>query len=223
MNRSIVKSSLIGVLLAISFSAYSRDFVDEVIQFFDQHISHWQTLRQENALIKSREDLALYENIRSPQFPLNKLSAKDREVFLDSLEFNDKGLTTFNYMSLEKLTAADRFKLLSLFGAEHLSQLVEPEIQSPDKGGAVSSTLAEISSINNHHERKEALKAYYHQHLQPLIYDNNKSLATDATLQRVRNHPGLFTSIPASRNKRVGRQPEHRRHLWLFTEKPDVS
>lgn len=78
------------------------------------------------ALIRSTEDLNRF--LESPQFassPLAEMSAAGRERFLNSVRFNEKGLTSFEYADLEtELTPTQIYRVLKLFGAEHSTSLL---------------------------------------------------------------------------------------------------
>ncbi len=73
------------------------------------------------APIKNGDDLKEYlESIRGRSSPIDALSDGARQRFLDSLKFNERGVTGFRYSELEsELTVSQIYKILSLFGAQH--------------------------------------------------------------------------------------------------------
>lgn len=57
--------------------------------------------------------------------PLDKLSPGAKQRFLDSLTFNENGITGFSYADLEReLSASDVYQVLSLFGVQRLAPMV---------------------------------------------------------------------------------------------------
>ncbi|XUP37050.1 hypothetical protein WAE31_04235 (plasmid) [Xanthomonas axonopodis pv. vasculorum] len=56
--------------------------------------------------------------------PLNALSAPAARRFVESLEFNEKGVTTFSYRELSGLTARRVYAILSLVGIQSATQSV---------------------------------------------------------------------------------------------------
>jgi hypothetical protein len=73
------------------------------------------------AQIKSENDLQNYLQTQGfSQSPLDALSPPARQRFLTSLQFNERGLTSFEYRDLEEeLSASQIYRILSLFGAQH--------------------------------------------------------------------------------------------------------
>ncbi len=83
--------------------------------------------RQKNVVmapIKSKAELADYIALTpASKSPLNKLSKASRQIFLDSLTFNEEGVTGFRFRQLEEeLTPTEIFKLLSLFGLQDMTR-----------------------------------------------------------------------------------------------------
>ncbi len=119
-----MKKVMILLLVFVTTIATSRNFIDDVIKFFDDQITEKQDLRQQNALIKSKNDMAFYAKIKDATFPLNYLNDSERNVFINSLSFNEKGLTSFSYKSLENLDKTQKYKILSLFGFEDATKFI---------------------------------------------------------------------------------------------------
>jgi len=76
------------------------------------------------APIKSRVDLDVHlSKAGEIDSPLLRLSSAGRQGFIDSLTFNDRGLTGFRYSDLEaELSPSEIYAILSLFGAQHLAR-----------------------------------------------------------------------------------------------------
>lgn len=72
------------------------------------------------APIKSQSDLQAYlATHRLGSSPLDDLSLGAKQRFLASLQFNENGLTTFEYIDLEnELTPTQIYRILSLFGVQ---------------------------------------------------------------------------------------------------------
>lgn len=72
------------------------------------------------APIKSEQDLREYLAKTHPgTSPLDVLSFAGKQRFLASLQFNGKGLTTFEYLDLEnELTPTQIYRVLALFGVQ---------------------------------------------------------------------------------------------------------
>lgn len=77
------------------------------------------------APVKSPLDLATY--LRSSRAtPLDALSLAARSRFLNSLSFNENGLTGFDYTDLRaELTATQIYRILAIFGAQRVTPLVD--------------------------------------------------------------------------------------------------
>jgi hypothetical protein len=125
MNKKILAFATTATLLAgfasTAFSANPRIHSDERI---DRAIEA-QELATALAPIKSRLDLIRYmaNNRSNPDNPLNALSPRNKQRFLNSLRFGAEGLASFSYVELEAsgLTVKQAYRLLGLFGAEALT------------------------------------------------------------------------------------------------------
>jgi hypothetical protein len=73
----------------------------------------------------------------TPDSPLNLLAAPARQHFVNSLAFNDNGLTSFEYPPLETLTATEVYQVLGLFGVESSTSLISRAQISTDQDRAV--------------------------------------------------------------------------------------
>lgn len=82
-------------------------------------------LNPEMAMAPIRSQRDLYEHLASLQqsnSPLRRLSPAARARFVRSLQFNEKGLTSADTKDLvAELSAADVYRVLRLFGAQHLT------------------------------------------------------------------------------------------------------
>lgn len=82
------------------------------------------------APIKSKADLDryLFELRQNPEArsPLHALSPAARDRFLNSLVFTERGLGGYYYADLQaQLTASQIYRVLSLFGAQHTTSLLQ--------------------------------------------------------------------------------------------------
>lgn len=73
------------------------------------------------APIRSPEQLRSHLVRHPGDSPLMVMSPLNRELFLNSLRFNDKGLTTLRYDVLESLTPTEAYQVLGLFGMQGLT------------------------------------------------------------------------------------------------------
>ncbi len=94
--------------------------------------SHVDSIAEINILsapVKSAESLSVIESRSSP---LDYLSDEGKATFIDSLSFNDYGVTSFNYRVLEnELTYSQIREVLSLIGFQHLTSMIDgAEIKS---------------------------------------------------------------------------------------------
>jgi len=104
------------VLTVTSANADNELTVDAVINHFDHQMSNQLERIHQNPLIKSKADLEHYSKSEYPEFPLNKLKGKNRKLFIESLTFNEKGLTGFNIQILQHLEKNQVYQILKLFG-----------------------------------------------------------------------------------------------------------
>lgn len=87
------------------------------------------------APIKSEADLERYTNLVPISIsPLRYLSQQNRTLFMESLKFNDRGITGFRYDVLESLSPTQAYEILALFGVQSATNTVV---------GLVSSTPAD--------------------------------------------------------------------------------
>lgn len=75
------------------------------------------------APIKSPQELQAHlSQFGEKRSPLMHLSASSRRTFLESLSFNESGITGFSYRELEEeLTYSQAYKVLALFGVQHMA------------------------------------------------------------------------------------------------------
>ncbi|MCC4598276.1 hypothetical protein NRY95_06625 [Xanthomonas campestris pv. phormiicola] len=88
--------------------------------------SEQQKIIRKNAHIHSPSGLAAYiSKNNASDSPLNSLSPAARKRFIDSLQFNDGGVTSFYYADIEsQLTSSQAYELLSLFGLQGTLQFM---------------------------------------------------------------------------------------------------
>ncbi len=116
-------SFFFGLTLAVcvSFSASAADSgraAVDVAADAAASLNAQAALARANAPINSQ--LALSTYLASPaaqRSPLNLLAASSKARFLDSLKFNETGVTSFYYADIEReLSASQAYELLKLFG-----------------------------------------------------------------------------------------------------------
>lgn len=77
------------------------------------------------APIHSPADLASYLESRGPDSPLGRLPPAALKRFIDGLTFNENGLTGFRTDDLQsELTATQVYRILELFGAQHITPVL---------------------------------------------------------------------------------------------------
>ncbi|WP_145958692.1 hypothetical protein [Xanthomonas oryzae] len=76
------------------------------------------------APLKNKADLNSYLLNKPIDSPLNAMPATAARQFFESLEFNEKGVTTFSYRELSGLTASRVYAILSLVGIQSATQSV---------------------------------------------------------------------------------------------------
>jgi hypothetical protein len=96
------------------------------------------------APIKSLNDLNSYLAVTpSKKSPLNVLPASEKKKFLESLTFNENGLTGFNFQILKSnLNTSQTNKILALFGAQHLASVIHGNQPDAFRGSSLNSAHA---------------------------------------------------------------------------------
>lgn len=97
------------------------------------------------AQIKSRADLDVYLKATPiNNSPFSKLSSGARHRFTNSITFNEGGITGFSYSDLTtELSVSEIHEVLSLFGAQHLSQ----KMSSAKKNSALDNLILRTHSV----------------------------------------------------------------------------
>ncbi|WP_143073980.1 hypothetical protein [Roseateles sp. YR242] len=114
-----MKNSVIALILGILTCAAAQSQVAPSAGS-DGRIQNQVEINRLLAPIKSAQDLYDYLNKKPPESPLDKLSPSAKRRFVDSLQFNEKGLTTFQYTDLEsELSTSEIYQVLALFGVQH--------------------------------------------------------------------------------------------------------
>lgn len=132
MKYGIVARILFAIVMMGSLSiAIASQGVKQVVLSEMQR----RELAQAAAPIKSTSDLQVYfATTGNRATPFSRLSDSARHRFIESLTFNEKGLTGFSYADLQaELSATEIYQLLSLFGAQHLTSSI--------KGAAIRTPL----------------------------------------------------------------------------------
>lgn len=75
--------------------------------------------------IRSAAELASYLESRGPNSPLDQLSPGALRRFIDSLTYNENGLTGYRTDDLQyELTATQAYRILELFGVQRITPLL---------------------------------------------------------------------------------------------------
>jgi hypothetical protein len=105
----------------------------------------------ERAPIKSSAELREHEAaISAGRSPISKLSKPARKRFVESLTFNERGLTGLQYADLRaELAPADLYRTLALFGYQHLARSIAGDsprsAKSAPKDGPDQDVMAGLS------------------------------------------------------------------------------
>lgn len=89
------------------------------MQLASSYVEQQQVLRR-NAPVHSATQLAAFlAKARISESPINALSPAARARFLNSLRFNETGMTSFYYADIEsELSSSQAYDLLSMFGLQ---------------------------------------------------------------------------------------------------------
>lgn len=109
------------MMASATVSAGERDVIDLVAR----DAVRASNVAHQLAPLKSASDVYQYSRATPKNLsPLSALSDSERERFIQSLRFNEKGLTQFDYTALEQLSSAQVYKILSLFGMQSSAGLI---------------------------------------------------------------------------------------------------
>lgn len=107
-------------------------------------------LDKRTALITDRRGFEVYARTTAgtDTFPLHKLGPASRIRFVESLRFNERGLTTFDYADLvRELGAADLHRVLKPFGFQHLVAILPDVRVNSDEDSQVLQALKEVREL----------------------------------------------------------------------------
>lgn len=104
--------------------------------------NEWNKLEVEIALapVRSADDLVTYMASHKEGSALDRLQPMRRELFLQSLVFNEHGLAGFSREALDGLTPPQIYQVLSIFGVQ---SLLLPEQARRAEGTGTTLILAE--------------------------------------------------------------------------------
>jgi hypothetical protein len=128
--------------LAIGVSGNASVAREQIQQILERQ----RQLDMLSAPIHSESDLVKYdEKTDASQNPLNSLSQAARGRFLKSLVFSEKGLASFGEADLKtELSASQVYRILSLFGVQSSTQLVQGLRMENDVDRAIMSKASII-------------------------------------------------------------------------------
>lgn len=128
MSKHCFTASVLAIAVSTVFAATPTENIATVGSFEKpmSSLTSERELQMESAPIRSKADLASYVSaFQQERSAFASLSVEGKQVFFESLRFNEIGLTGFNMRVLEnELTATQIYKVLSLFGAQSLTRLM---------------------------------------------------------------------------------------------------
>ncbi|KOR42696.1 hypothetical protein ADT25_13870 [Xanthomonas oryzae] len=103
-------------VLAQDVSSSTNDAAAQLVSKFDEQ----RNVIRKSAPVHSQAQLAEYlTKAKESDSPLNLLSSQARARFVDSLKFNERGVTSFYYADIEsELSSGQAYDLLSVFGLQ---------------------------------------------------------------------------------------------------------
>ncbi|HEX8609939.1 MAG TPA: hypothetical protein VF800_01450 [Telluria sp.] len=106
-------------------------------------------LSQQIAPIKSRADLERYLKMVPRQSnALYLLSAAARERFIESITFNEKGVTGFSFADLQRELPQEQIaKILALFGSESSATYIKPTAKRWQQKGGDSNLCGGVDNV----------------------------------------------------------------------------
>ena len=122
-----------GVVLALTVfvSAFAHAGEREVIDLVARESARASNLALQLAPLKSASDVYQYTQAMPKNLsPLSALGNSERDRFIQSLRFNEKGLTQFDYSALLGLSAQQVYKILALFGMQSSAELIKSDGKS---------------------------------------------------------------------------------------------
>ncbi|MDP5211095.1 hypothetical protein [Microbulbifer sp. 2205BS26-8] len=118
--------NLIGTITTLLLILFSQQALSEDNVNLQHKEEAWKETKATNLLlapIKNQIDLQTYlASAPIENTPLGALSEAEREIFINSLVFTNKGLASFNYDVLSYgPTATEIYSILALFGAQTIT------------------------------------------------------------------------------------------------------
>ncbi len=118
--------TMMMALFAIPMLASADDATSNLIA---KDMVQTSNIAHEMAPLKSATETRQYiQSMPENLSPLNALSATERSAFVDSLRFNEKGLTQFDYTLLAKLPSDEIYRILALFGMQSSTGLIPSKL-----------------------------------------------------------------------------------------------
>ena len=136
-------SILLGAVIAFN-SAHAGE--KDVIDFVAKESERSMDLAHQLAPLKSASDVYQYiQHTPKGLSPLSALPNAQRDEFTQSLRFNDRGLSQFDYTVLQSLSPTQVYKILALFGMQGSTGLVKAKpISQIDRNASVNGIMAEF-------------------------------------------------------------------------------
>lgn len=108
----------LSLLFALAVSPCLAQGVDPKLPAIPDARLDQRILDRIAAPITNRAALDEYARSLPAQSPLMSLTKESRKEFLDSLVFTERGLASYQYVPLQKIDAADAYRILALFGVQ---------------------------------------------------------------------------------------------------------
>ncbi|WP_242629001.1 hypothetical protein ACQR53_03980 [Xanthomonas oryzae] len=127
-------------VLAQGVSTYMEDAAAQLISKSDEQ----RDVIRKSAPVHSQAQLAEYlAKAKESDSPLNLLSPQARTRFVDSLRFNERGVTSFYYADIEsELSRGQAYDLLSVFGLQDTLHVMRNIRVSNDRDRFIPRTVA---------------------------------------------------------------------------------
>ncbi|MFC3658271.1 hypothetical protein FZ025_07945 [Xanthomonas hyacinthi] len=142
-----VACAILGLGMALNSTAPAQEApVDneaalQVAAELSNNYAEQQKIARKNAKIHSSSGLTEYlAKNKTDDSPLNSLSPAARKRFIESLKFNENGVTSFYYADIEsQLTSSQAYNLLSMFGLQTTLQFMHKlRVNSSNDQGIMS-------------------------------------------------------------------------------------
>lgn len=135
----------VAILSAPNAFSADRSSIEQTLERVAMDAEKQNAIDYAVAPIKSKVDLLSYLHNKPANSPINKLSPQGLQHFVSSVQFNEKGVTTYDYSDLRaELSATQVYQVLALFGIQHSTSAI-PGLQVLDDADRA---IANTGNIN---------------------------------------------------------------------------